>query len=1689
MEKSEVPASKTAAVVKKIFRILLMILGSVFGLLLLILILIQFPFAQNILRKQIQSYVSEKIDTRFEIGKLHIGFPNDIAIENIYLEDRTGDTLLYGGMAGVNIKLFKLLKGEVILHTVDLKNITAKVNRSLPDTVFNFRYIIDAFSSGEPSDHEDTSSIIFSIQNIHFENIRAVYTDAITGNDAEILLKDFTTEFRKFDLHTMDFDIGKINIDGLNASVVQSKPLIENTSPDTSSGTAAIPIVNLRILNLKDIHLQYDNTVSDLHAKIHLGNLNLQSAKVHPEHLLIELQELEMKDSYAGIRMGNSASSAITEEKIEEMAEKEAEKGWKIVAGNIRINNHHLQFDDDKSPPVMNGMDYSHLEMKELDFQAEDLNFSTDSIYGKIEHAGFKEKSGLVLTKLKTDFAYGKTGAVLNNLHLETPGTLIQNKLEVHYPSLESIADDPGAIAMDIQLENTRIHVKDILIFLPEYSSQPVLNHPNTALELNTRLKGKVSDLNIENFRITGAGNTVMDVRGRIKGLPEVEKISGDLVIREISTTANDLYNFLPAGTIPDSITIPNHLLLTGRFKGSPAKANVDLNLDTDLGDLMLTGDLANLTDSIDATYDIALNLEALDLGTILQNDSVYGPATAKLFVTGKGYTFGKTDADFSGGIVSAVYQGYEYKDFEVKGRIEDRIAAVAMNMKDPNLDFFIRAYVDLRKEYPGLYIEGFIDSLRADALHLTDAPFFARTTLNGRFETVDPREPVGQMFITNSFIQTDGKNIGWDSIVVDAGKNDSGNYINVRGDFLTALITGKFHLLQLGDVIYDAIQPYFRVMTASQRDSIDDYNFRLNVLVKETPMLKEILPALTRLEDITLAAQFARNEGWEMDLKMPATVLGQTGIGNFSMHAGTGRDNVELTAFLEQFNSGSVKLYNTTLFGKAANNEADISLGIEDIKGKDRYKIAANIKTPEFSEYRISLTRDSLLLNYNEWDVPADNEIVFRDNDIHIRNLDLSFENQHLVLNSNAEPPGAPLKIDFKDFQIGTLTSFINPDTVLADGKINGEILVGDLLGHVTFTAGLDITGFSVMEDTVGNLNIKIESPNPYHFVAAIALSGRGNDLQITGNYTMIPEENPSFDLEVDIQKLPMKTVEALSMNYLTRTDGYADGKIKIKGHLSDPDVNGALNFHQAKFNLVMLGADFLAENESIEIGNEGLRFNNFKLRDSTGNILSVNGRIRTEDYAEFNLDLNIKADNFQAMNSTKKQNDLFYGRVFFDTDLTVEGNATSPHVTGSLRINENTDFTIVLPDSDPGVADREGIVKFVDMDSVKVDSTWQVAAFEEFNTTEFKGLELAVNIEVDKDALFNMIIDEGNGDFISMKGVAELSANIDQSGKVSLTGSYEIDEGEYRLSYNFIKRNFSIQKGSRIVWLGEPTQANVDLTAIYIAETAPLPLVEHQTTHTNLNYYKQRIPFNVILKLGGELLKPEVTFDITLPEDKNNADAQVITDVETKLARLRSEPSEMNKQVFAVLLLNRFVAENPFASGGDGLNAGTLARQSVSKILTQELNNLTASLISGVDINFDVDSREDYSTGRRENRTDLNMSLSKQLLNDRLRVTVGSNFNLEGPQQSQQKETNLAGNIAVDYMLSKDGRYLLRAYRENEYTGVIEGYVIETGLSFIISLDYEKFRDLFHRKKEKDKPNKSKKSQNEEMIKENIE
>src|SRR5687767_4197697 len=96
---------KPRNILKRIGRILLITILSIIVLIVLILILIQTPPVQNFIVQKATAFLEKKLNTRVDIGKVYIGFPKNIVLENIYIEDQKKDTLLAGGKIKVDISM------------------------------------------------------------------------------------------------------------------------------------------------------------------------------------------------------------------------------------------------------------------------------------------------------------------------------------------------------------------------------------------------------------------------------------------------------------------------------------------------------------------------------------------------------------------------------------------------------------------------------------------------------------------------------------------------------------------------------------------------------------------------------------------------------------------------------------------------------------------------------------------------------------------------------------------------------------------------------------------------------------------------------------------------------------------------------------------------------------------------------------------------------------------------------------------------------------------------------------------------------------------------------------------------------------------------------------------------------------------------------------------------------------------------------------------------------------------------------------------------------------------------------------------------------------------------------------------------------------------------------------------------
>ena len=113
---------------------------------------------------------------------------------------------------------------------------------------------------------------------------------------------------------------------------------------------------------------------------------------------------------------------------------------------------------------------------------------------------------------------------------------------------------------------------------------------------------------------------------------------------------------------------------------------------------------------------------------------------------------------------------------------------------------------------------------------------------------------------------------------------------------------------------------------------------------------------------------------------------------------------------------------------------------------------------------------------------------------------------------------------------------------------------------------------------------------------------------------------------------------------------------------------------------------------------------------------------------------------------------------------------------------------------------------------------------------------------------------------------------------------------------------------------------KARLDLQALYRvkAGAADLRHTAQCCRRSTSPTLPSGITFELYLNIGGELLKPSLSFRLDMPEQQRGA---LDGNVYGRIQQLNQDEAELNKQVFSLLVLNRFVpaglSSNPQAGG----------------------------------------------------------------------------------------------------------------------------------------------------------------------------
>lgn len=1647
---------------RKILRGIVITIISIVVLIILLILSLRLPAVQNYVKDKLIVYLEKKIKTKVSLDKVYIGFPNSLVMENLYLKGQNIDTLLAVRKFDVGLDMWQLMSSKADITSIDLEGVRANVVRD-PKGKFNFDYIIDAFATSEKE--ESTSKpFIISLDKIKLKDIGLTFNDQQSRNDIKVYFNSFDTRVKTFDLQNNSYAVNDINLDGLKLKLKQDlvEEVAKNVEEKVDSLNQKKPMkLGLNGIKLTNFNIDYGDDNSKTFAKVLFKELSTKVNSIDLENNDYNVGNLYLRgaDINANLFLPTENANPQKDQKPEVSTVSAKEKAMKVILGKLFLDDVKVAYNNKAVAPTRSGMDFNHLNFAKLNLDVRNFKMENNGFAGSVKSAEIQEARGLNVQKFNTDFVYAEKEAYLKNLYLQTPKTILRDEVVLNYNSIEQLSSNLGAVQISADIRDSKIGFSDILNLVPTLkNTAPFNKYPNATLNVNAFIRGTVNDLAIQNLKVSGLDQLKVLASGKIKNAMNPDQLYYDLKVAELSSSSKTIYNLVPKNTIPKNITLPSFFTIRGTAKGTTQLVDTNLRLTSTLGNAAIIAK-ADLRRKNRETFDVKANLQGLQIGKLIQNKDL-GSITAQINAKGQGFDPKTMSAVLSGDVRSATYNGYTYQNMNLKGKINRGAYDIDLNSKDPNANLHLAASGVYNEKNPTVKVNGNINKLDLNKLGFYSSPMIIAGAIDGDFKTLDPDNLNGYLNLKDFAISDTKEVYPIQEVNLLAVSTADSTQIKFNSQIADVELNGKYKLTQIFGALMQTVNQYYQFQKPGAAQKIDAGQFfTFNAKIKNDDLIRKFVPELKSFETININGNYnADSQQILLDAQIPQVLYGTNTLENTSLKITNENQALQYDLSVASLASESFALKKVNINGDVAQNIINYNITTKDDKDETQFLIAGNAKSMnDITE--ISLNPNGLKLNYMDWTVAENNKISIFSQGIVADNFTLSNSGAEISLQSESNSPSSPLNVSLKDFKIETITEIIKKDSLLAKGTINGTAQLRDLTKNMTFTSDINVSDLIVYGSPVGNLAIKVNNQSANLLNADIALSGNSNDVKILGNYNT---SSSTFDLDLNMNQLQMKTLQGFSMNAITNTEGYLSGDLKITGTTTAPKILGDIKMNNVGLMISQTGSDFRGINDKIGFTNRGIEFDDFKIKDKDGNSLNIDGQVLTQTYRDFAFNLDLDAKDFKVVNSEKSNDAMMYGILAIDAALKVRGNLDLPKVDGRLAVSKTTDFTFVLPQSSPSLQERDGIVEFIDQDQVALNKTVKADSID--SQSPIKGLDVNVNIEVDKDAKMSIVIDKAAGDFVKLQGEADLTGGIDPSGKTTLVGVYQVEKGSYEMSVSVLKRKFDIQKGSTITWTGEPTTANLDITAIYKTETAPIDLVEQQVGDADLNQYKQRIPFNTLLILKGELLKPEISFDITTDE-KNNAVSSAVTEtIDGKLAQLRQDPNEMNKQVFALLLLNRFIGENPFQSNS-GVSAETMARQSVSKILSQQLNNLASDLIKGVDLNFDLESTEDYSTGTQNTRTDLNIGLSKKLLNDRLKVSVGSNFGLEGEARQNENTTNIAGDVTVDYSLSRDGRYMLRAYRKNDYQVALQGQIVETGVGFIITLDYNQFRDIFRK------------------------
>lgn len=1334
--------------------------------------------------------------------------------------------------------------------------------------------------------------------------------------------------------------------------------------------------------------------------------------------------------------------------------------GMRLAIAQVNLKDGIVQIFNRHNGVYVDGLfDERDILVTPLNGQLTGVKLQADTLTAKVQLTA-SERSGLQVKHMKANLRLHPQLMEFSNMDLQLNNSRLGPYYAMRYTSLDAMEDFVDSVQVTAVMRNSKVHMDDVAFFATE------LRGIGQTGVLSGEASGTISNFVVNNVELqTGRSNITGTYS--MKGLTD---IASTIIKFDTKNTTIDLRDVEPwAPQLKDLRSTPLYnaglIRYNGLFEGTIDDFTTSGLITTDAGSMDAT--LALRMDGPKKGFEGDIKKAVLNGGKLLGVPDL-GMMRFNGKISSNGFT-SNTPLRMKGDISAIDYKGYTYNDIIADASFVNEILSANLSSADPNLSANFTTVLDFRKKKQSYNARGAVAYANLNALQLTKDSVIVSGLFDVDFTGNNIDDFRGYARIYDAEVYNKRQRLNIDSLYLSSYIDD--NHIEtllLHTNEADVSVSGDFDISDLPNGFQAFLHNYYPSVIDVPKKAPRNQLLTFSVETRNVePFLDFIDPNLKGLNYTTLIGSLdTRKSELLVNLDMPYFEYGGVRLNNTALRANGSNHALILTGNIENLRlNDSLGFPNAQMMINTVNDSTQVKLTTRtDGPLGDAAINGYFYSKPDGFEARFD--ESSFILNNKKWTVISDGSIEMRRGYLISNGLQLVNDNQRIKLYTQPSDDGYwnDVYVDIDDFIIGDVLPFVVTEPRM-EGLLSARTVIQDALGKPYITSNFSTKNFFFNNDSVGTLSGTVNYDHAKKSLKT-TVDSRNVDHDFTGLLSLNLNDSvqQQIDLNVVLRKERVNTLRKYLNGILADVDGYATGKLSLKGKMNAPSLLGEVMLNDGKLTVDYTQCTYWLEPSKLVFGDNFIDFGNVQLRDAKGRRGTMEGVMYHRFFDSLSFNMKMRSNGLQLLNTVSKDNDLFYGQAVGRASFDLNGplNNLKMRITGVT-----TDTSHII------IANKDG----------KESGTADFIVFKQYGReleAEIDSAETNIHIELDLTATplcqIDVIMDETTGDIIKANGTGNLKIKTGTSEETEMRGRYQIESGSYNFSFQTLfKKPFILDGGenSYIEWNGNPYDANLNVGARYRAVSVSLrDLMASEQGQTVLDQSAQNYKGDVFVKarLTGLLSKPDITFGIEFPQGsamQNNLSAQQM------LRQIEADKSEMLRQVTYLIVFKSFA---PYKEGVGARNPGTdLAVNTISDLLSNQMGKILTSIIQDItgDQSLNIDfSTEVYnsnslvggsvSSSTGYDRVNFNFMLNKSYFNNRVVVNLGSDFDLN------VRNTTTTGfqflpDVSVEFILTNNRR--LRAILFKKDALDFAGRRNRAG----VSLSYRKeFDKLFSSKQE---------------------